>query len=86
MASATLFLTTPDPPKMLTPAANDHATSTMYTGMRAIMNSPTALSSDAMTRGKIVYPKIETDCMKELDIVSKGLFRLNGLISHIASQ
>jgi len=70
MARATLFFTTPDPPRMLTPAANDHATSTMYTGIRAIVNNPSALSSAAMTRGKMVYPRIETDCMKELNTLA----------------
>lgn len=50
----TRFFTTPEPPRMLTPAANDHAMSTMYTGTRAIVGRRRALSIAAMTSGKRV--------------------------------
>jgi hypothetical protein len=49
-------LTTPLPPRILTPAANDHATSTRYTGILAICGRFKAESNDAMTSGKRVYP------------------------------
>ena len=62
----TRFFTTPDPPRMLTPAASDHRTSTIYTGIRAIAGSCRALRSDAMTRGNKVYPMMHTDWKKEL--------------------
>jgi hypothetical protein len=62
----TRFLTTPEPPRILTPAASDHATSTMYTGILAIMGRPIALSIDAMTSGNKVYPMMHTDWKNEL--------------------
>ena len=62
----TRFFTTPEPPRMLTPAANDHAISTVYTGMRAIFGRWRALSSAAMTSGKSVYPMMQIDWKKEL--------------------
>lgn len=57
---------TPDPPRILTPAASDHAIRTRYTGMRAIVGRPKALSREAITRGKSVYPIIQTDWKNEL--------------------
>lgn len=62
----TLFLRTPEPPRILIPAARDHAIKTRYTGIRAMVGSPIALSRAAMTRGKSVYPMIQTDWKKEL--------------------
>ena len=53
-AMPTRFRTTPEPPKMLTPAAKDHATNTRYTGIRAMVGSPSALSMAAMTKGNSV--------------------------------
>lgn len=50
----TRFLTTPEPPMMLTPAANDHAMRTRYTGILTIIGIPTALRREAMTSGKSV--------------------------------
>jgi hypothetical protein len=51
---------------MLTPAAKDHAMSARYTGIRAIVGRPNALSIAAMTRGNRVYPMMQTDWKKEL--------------------
>jgi hypothetical protein len=51
---------------MLTPAASDQAARTRYTGILGINGRPTALSSEAMTRGKSVYPMMDTDWKKAL--------------------
>jgi hypothetical protein len=50
----TRFLTTPEPPIMLTPAASDQAMRTIYTGIRMMTGIPIALRSEAMTRGNSV--------------------------------
>lgn len=55
---------------MLMPAASDHATSTMYTGILAIIGRPNALRSDAMTSGNNVYPMMHTDWKNELPHMS----------------
>lgn len=62
----TLFLRTPEPPRILIPAARDHAIKTRYTGIRAMVGSPIALSRAAMTRGKRVYPMMQTDWKNKL--------------------
>ena len=50
------------------------------------MGSPTALRREAMTRGKRVYPMMETDCMNDLEHVSRRpeYFELKHL--HIPSK
>ena len=62
----TLFLTTPLPPRILTPAASNQAMRTRYTGTRTTMGMPRALSKAAMTRGNRVYPMMQILCAKEL--------------------
>lgn len=62
----TRFCTTPLPPRILTPAASDHATRTRYTGILGMVGSPRADISEAMTRGKRVYPMIHMLCAKDL--------------------
>lgn len=56
----TRFFTTPLPPKMLTPAAKDHATRNRYTGTRATVGMPKAERSAAITKGNKVYPMMQT--------------------------
>ena len=50
----TLFLTTPEPPRMLIPAAIDQAISTRYTGTLAMTGRPKADNIEAMTSGNSV--------------------------------
>lgn len=61
---------------MLTPAAKDHATNTRYTGIRAMVGSPNALSIAAMTKGKSVYPIMQIDWKKELTRPGRNVSRL----------
>jgi hypothetical protein len=59
-ASATLFLTTPLPPRILTPAAKLHKKHIEYTGTLTTACTWNALRSAHTTTGNSVYPMIET--------------------------
>ena len=44
---------------------------------------PSALRRAAMTRGKRVYPIMQTDCMKELDVVVRdSLMRILEVLTY----
>ena len=62
----TRFFNTPEPPRILIPAARDHAIKTRYTGIRGIVGRPMALRRAAITKGKSVYPIMQTDWKNEL--------------------